>query len=519
MHILGKRWLDGYLDYALGEGQVRIQVACWANVGRIAEMFAEHPKSLLLVWQYIKEIGVRCAVRKIRSRMNETLRNQVYYSVGLGKIVESSDAEAWPVGTSVAFLAPSHPKCVERIVLPTPLVRRISEETLKAREDPAGVRWYPEGPKDALVDGLIGWQGESGVPLDDEGVRRVFDVQKAYWHADTDGESQLLPLKMPSPIREMAHHFQSKRQAPLIGVLFGMGNYAKTQIIPNVDPYIKIRAVHEINPTQIGPVANLPWDVSTSPSCAERARYDVHFLAGYHHTHTDQAIVALERGAVAVVEKPLVTTESQLERLLAAIQRTQGKLFACFHMRYNPLFALARRDLGVGPGEPIHCSCDVFETPLPRYHWYRWPNSGSHLISNGCHWIDHFLFMNDFALPTRYEVIKSSNGDTTVMAELENGAVFNLHLTHIGSARIGVQDHVAIRAGDRTATVTNGSRYLAENRVRVLRKKTLSRINAYSQMYRSIADAIEKGKPGDSERSIRVTSRLVLALEKEWQAR
>lgn len=47
--------------------------------------------------------------------------------------------------------------------------------------------------------------------------------------------------------------------------MFGLGNYAKTQIIPNVGDRVKIEAVHEIDPTQLGRLDELPWRVSTAP--------------------------------------------------------------------------------------------------------------------------------------------------------------------------------------------------------------------------------------------------------------
>lgn len=519
MHILGKQWLDSYLDYSLGEGELRVQVACWANVAPVRDMFLEHPKSLTLVWEYLKEIGIRSVIHKIRSRMKESLRNEVYYSIGLGRIAQSRTTEPWPDGVPVAFVAPCHPKCVERVVLPAPLVRRVSKDLLGKHGIADGILWYPVGPEDALEETLFAWQPESGIALDAQAAARALDAAEAYWNDGPRGLEQRLPLASPTPVVETVRRKSPVTAAPLRGVLFGLGNYAKTQILPSLGRHLQIEAVHEVNPAQIGRVSSAPWDVSTSPRCPEDVKYDVHFIAGYHHTHADQAIAALERGAVAVVEKPLVTTEDQLQRLLGALQRTQGKLFACFHMRYNPLFALAREDLQAEPGDPIHCACEVFEVSLPRRHWYHWPNSGSHLISNGCHWIDHFLFMNAYAAPKQHRLVKSSNGDTALIAELDNGAVLHLHLTHVGSPRIGVQDHVVMRAGDRAVTVTNGATYLAEARLRAIRRKRINRVHAYRRMYRTIAEAIVHDEPGDSDRSIRVTSQFVLELEREWQGR
>jgi predicted dehydrogenase len=136
-------------------------------------------------------------------------------------------------------------------------------------------------------------------------------------------------------------------------VIFGYGHYAKTIIVPNIEHTLAIDAVHEIDPTQIPRQGtDIPrWDTAAVPR--EGERYDVYFLAGYHHTHAPLAVTALNRGAYAVVEKPLAVDEDQLTSLLAAMSRSDRGLFACFHRRYSPLNRLALRDLGQRPGGPI----------------------------------------------------------------------------------------------------------------------------------------------------------------------
>ena len=80
--------------------------------------------------------------------------------------------------------------------------------------------------------------------------------------------------------------------------------------------------------------------------------------------------------------------------------------------------------------------------PLPKLHWYSWPNSGSRLLSNGCHWIDYFLFLNAFSPVTNYSLKVAKNGDSNVFVELENKAVFTMVLTDLGSSRLGVREHI-----------------------------------------------------------------------------
>ncbi|MFA6750376.1 MAG: hypothetical protein WCS82_10970 [Candidatus Riflebacteria bacterium] len=201
-------------------------------------------------------------------------------------------------------------------------------------------------------------------------------------------------------------------------------------------------------------------------------------------------------------------------------------------MRYNPLFKQAIRDLN-GPQSfgspnstqsphtskrnPVHVTADVFEVPLPELHWYRWPNSQSHVVSNGCHWIDLFLFANDYSRPVKATLELMRNGDSVSFAELANGACLCLHLTHLGSPRIGVQDHVVMRSGKATATVTNGSEYRFEDDICLRRRASYNRMGAYKEMYEKISAAVVAGLPGDSADMIRHTNELVLQLNEIYK--
>jgi predicted dehydrogenase len=239
-------------------------------------------------------------------------------------------------------------------------------------------------------------------------------------------------------------------------------------------------------------------------------------IAGFHHTHAGLAVEALRRGGFAVVEKPLITRRDQLDPLLAEVERSP-RLFACFHKRYSAFNAQAALDLAVRPGDPIHYHCVVFEEPLPDLHWYRWPNSGSRLVSNGCHWIDHFLFLNGYAKPIRSTVLRALGDIAIVTVELENGAVFSMTLGDQGSPRLGVREYIELRAGQRTSTIMDATRYRSEDRSRVLRRLRVGRQESYTRMYRSIGKTILAGGEGDSLASIEVCNRLLIDLEDQLQ--
>ena len=308
-------------------------------------------------------------------------------------------------------------------------------------------------------------------------------------------------------------------------VLFGYGNYAKTVVVPGMAPYLALECVHEIDPAQIasGAASAVSW--STSPIAEPAKYYDIYLIAGYHHTHAPLALDALRRNAHAVVEKPICVDRTQLSELVSAMTESKGRLFSCFHKRYLPFNRYAHRDLGLAPGEPISYHCIVYEVPLPILHWYLWPNSKSRLISNGCHWVDHFLYLNEFCEWEQFNVFSAKDGTINCSVTLKNGALLTMVLTDRGSERIGVQDYIELRANGRTVKMTNGARYEAEDRSRILRRAHINKMSSYKNMYRQIGMAVAGvGAIGDTVHSVSVSAGLILTLEeafadRDYQAR
>lgn len=513
MYILGSAWRGGYLDYHRAPGQVRIQVRAYWPLERLRDVFLEQPHSLRRLWNYYKVFGIRELALKVRSRWRERLRDRRFLCVGAGEVRESDAEGDLPPGTPVAFVAPCHSECTERVCLPRCLVTSISEELLRRVSLEGAVALYrdPPPPGQPDWDAVAGWNQFSGADVAGRAMSLLPWVVESLERLEARA-AERLPLPTPTPIRERSE------QRPCGGgrmsaVLFGLGNYAKTIILPKIDGRIKVECIHEVEPTQVGPVRNGQYVYDTCDTFRRGERYDVACIAGYHHTHAALAILALRAGSWAVVEKPIVTTRRQLEELMATLREHPGRFYAGFNMRYNPLWTLARRDLRLCPGEPVNHHCIIFETPLVRRHWYNWPNSRSRIVSNGCHWLDHFLFMNDWARPERWRLSKARNGDLHVSVELENGAAFFMSLTDHGSPRVGVYDYVELRANGVTVRVTQASGYMSEDRNRIIRRTRVHRLAAYRRMYQVISRRILEGLPGDSLESVQRSCELMLALD------
>ncbi len=537
MRILtGSGWTDGFLDEHRGAGQVRVSVLAHQPGERLTTLYFEQPRDPRRVWNYVREVGPVAVARKVASRLGEADRNDKFAGVGLGRVLESDSDAAVEPGTTVLFLATAHPRGQERIVLDEGLVRPVADPALIAWAD-APRPWSPpfilpwEETGLAMPESLIAWSPHAGEPLDRAAAARFLEAYEPVIAAAVSG---LSPSDEPVPAgsapriaerdapegapTERPRETRDPRPEPepddgqrrLRAVVVGYGHYAKISLIPNLDRGIVVDRVHEIDPTQLGPGPH-PFAVDTCPTI--RSQADVYFLAGFHHTHAPLAVEGLTRGGSAVIEKPIATTHEQLDALLAAMADHAGAVYAGFHKRYQPFNAWAREDLDTGKDDPISYYAIAYEVPLPAHHWYRWPASGSRLLSNGCHWIDHFLYLNDWSEPRVMDVARFPSGDVSVRMVLDNTAAFHMVLTDQGGARIGVQDHVELRRAGRTVRIRNGREYESEDDRRILRRDTENKTIAYRRMYSEITADIVRGGTGDGHRSVAVSGRAVLELE------
>ncbi len=517
MYILtGKSWKKKFLDYYRASGEYRIEVKCFINLSEIGGLYSIYSGNWRKVLGYIKEFGVKPVVRKIRSRMRESSRNEKFFSFGIGYITESDAHSTFHVGQRVLFIAPCHPKCVQRIVLPEELVKPLDKSFLNKFEDNNLIIYFDETKNltnQNNLSVLIGWSPYSGISIDKNLVKLAFNQLEDLLRCLDFQKAQ----KLVTPITEVcerSHHFKGNNDSSkLHAVFFGYGHYAKTVISPNINPRIRIAKVHEIDPCQISSRNRVPFAVDTAPIPRDDEHYDVYFIASYHHTHGPLATYALKKGCNVVVEKPPVTTWDQLEELLEAMKHAEGQLFLGFTRRYLIFNKYIKTDLRLHPKEPIYYHCILQMQKTGHLNWYNWPNSGSQIISNGCHWIDHFLYLNAWSPVIYYDALQVTNGDIICFAELENGSNFIMVLTLFGSQRLGYRETITLRSKEATVYINDLSTYLSEDSRGIIRRAHIKRPTVYDIMYQTISGKVAKAQSGEPIESLKSTASLMLQLE------
>jgi len=506
--FVSNEWKEIPVDYTAGVDEYYVHVHAMVNVEKIDDAYFQRQKSWWLLYNYVREIGFFSTLAKVVSRMNETARNEKYLSVGFGSVLDGGQYRA------VYFIAPFHPACADVVVCSRALIMFVGEKTAPIAD---GIIHIGVGIGGQLIAdsssirSLGGWSQFSGISLpviDWKMVKEAVDRCLAE-------KKPAQTLMSPRPIHTEKPAEQQRGEPRIGATLLGFGNYAKTVILPNLPKDLSITRIHEVDPLQLTPDTYAKYHCDSSPDISPADGNKVFFIAGFHHTHASLAIDALNRNACAVVEKPLATTGEQLQHLIYAMEKSKGKYFSCFHKRYLKFNSHIRQDLGIGSEEPINYHAIVYEVPLPKRHWYRWPNSCSRVVSNGCHWLDHFLYLNNFCEVESQAVFEAPDETINASVVLANGACFSMILTDVGSERLGVQDYIELRQNRTTIKMLNGGFYEAESSSRIMRRASCSRMDSYRRMYREIGNAIIGDKNGDSLASLEVSARLTLAIEAE----
>lgn len=468
---------------------------------------------LRVVFNYLKRVGPVHVFKKIQSRFFESSRNEKYFLIGFGyKFPTSSGFEPQPVFFIHTSASPQerYLSVENSLIFPVDFVPDFSSASLSSSE----------AIFDKLFEHLAGWSPYSGSSFDSESVR--YSVSNLIDSIRCTSEKIICDsdLQTVQNVFSLAalNHSISEYTGPNSVVLFGLGNYAKTNILPNIKP-LSCTRIHEIDFSQLSTARRYVGNFcsfSSSPIPDFDGFYKAWFIAGYHHTHADLAVQAIKVGSIPVIEKPLFTSMAQCSSFTDAIDVNPLSFFVCFHKRYSLLHHWFISDLfrlGINyDNSAFDMHCIVHEVPLPDLHWYRWPNSGSRVISNGCHWLDYFMFINSYSPVESFSIISYRGDNISSTVSLSNGATLSFVLTDEGSSRVGVRDYIEIRSGLNTFKMIDSCQYQLETSSRIYSVKRTNPLSVYATMYSAISKRISMGLPGDSRDSLR-SSMLALELD------
>jgi predicted dehydrogenase len=270
--------------------------------------------------------------------------------------------------------------------------------------------------------------------------------------------------------------------------LLGYGGYVREQILPRFRAEVagatdhKAELLREVHQGDF-PLHRDLADLLPAIAAADRPLV---IVATYHSDHVASAVAVLDANpdARVFIEKPAAVTVADAEVLLE--RRAAG---AWIDIGFNRRYAAMTAELAVAAQRlprPLVFSALVKELKLPASHWYGWPNQGTRVTGNLCHWIDlaHHLVGAPCA---EVLAVGSPASDETVSATLRfrDGSIAALVATDAGDDLGGVTEYLELRGGGTTLVVDDYRRLveLEDGRRRVRRRR---REKGHASMYREL---------------------------------
>ena len=183
----------------------------------------------------------------------------------------------------------------------------------------------------------------------------------------------------------------------------------------------------------------------------EDDRIDLVYICSNHASHAEYAIAALEAGKHVHIEKPHVVNQDQLIRLLAAAERSSGRVALGFN---RPESALGRKITTALAAEdgPAVFNWFIAGHRIEPDHWYFSAAEGGRVLGNLCHWTDFVLQLVPREVrypirivPARWE---RSDCDIAVSYVFGDGSISAITFSAKGHTFEGVKERFAAHKGD-----------------------------------------------------------------------
>ncbi len=271
----------------------------------------------------------------------------------------------------------------------------------------------------------------------------------------------------------------------------GAGDYVRIEVAPALADAEVERVVIADRQPQIAALAAAELGFAAATSNAEAAIDQL-----------DRRGVVLDAGHRVLLEKPAVVAPSDLDLLEAAATRNPGELEVGFNRRHHPLVERARELVAAEEG-PATILASIREVDITPDHWYLWPNQGTRVAGNLCHWIDLAF---DLLGPERRAVqvsvsprVSADPGDADAerafTITFDDGSMACLVPTTRGDSIRGVQEQIEIRRGRLAVRLDDLWHLTGVRRGVPIRRRTVWRGKGHERMYRRALERFAAGEP------------------------
>jgi predicted dehydrogenase/threonine dehydrogenase-like Zn-dependent dehydrogenase len=224
--------------------------------------------------------------------------------------------------------------------------------------------------------------------------------------------------------RRIENQTAVKKAAPAatrVGVgLIGAGSYARKVLLPNFKAagaeFCSIASASGVSARDLGAKYGFARFLSDAQSVIDDDEANLIVIATRNGSHAELTRLALEHGKNVFVEKPLALNDAELDSVLEAASKSEGKLLVGFNRRFSPL-AVRAKEVFAARQSPLSIVYRVNAGRIQREHWTQDPDEGGgRIIGEVCHFVDLMQFLAG-APPTLVYAAAVAGGKGNVIRE------------------------------------------------------------------------------------------------------
>lgn len=245
----------------------------------------------------------------------------------------------------------------------------------------------------------------------------------------------------------------------------GAGSFAQSYLIPNVksfgaslDTVVTSKGMTSKNVAQKFGFAKCS---TNTQDIFDNLNINTIFIATPHSLHGSQVVSALEARKNVFVEKPLATTEDQLNKIIETKKANDYPIMVGYNRRFAPI-SVSIRAIFEKSLEPFIINIRVNAGFIPKEHWIQIAEiGGGRIVGEMCHFIDLMQYLtNSEPILVYANCIQSNNSKLTqedniaVIVKFSDGSIGNLIYAANGAKSLP-KEHIEIYCSGKVAIIND----------------------------------------------------------------
>ncbi|MCK4426897.1 MAG: Gfo/Idh/MocA family oxidoreductase, partial [candidate division Zixibacteria bacterium] len=225
------------------------------------------------------------------------------------------------------------------------------------------------------------------------------------------------------------------------------------------------------------------------------------FIATRHNLHSELICKALKAEEAVFVEKPLATSEGELEEIKRTLEQTQGSILVGFNRRFSPAAQLLKKHFQ-DRTTPLVMTYRVNAGLIPAEHWIHDPEEGGgRIIGEVCHFVDLLSFFADSESSSVSAIAVDDSRKTplthdnlVVSLKFKDGSVGSIIYTSSGDTSYS-KERIEIFGKNSVGVIDNFQRTIVVTNGKELRFKHSGSGKGHKEELQAFIEALKQEKP------------------------